>query len=262
MALVLFSKYGFIPQDKIKRVFKRIRIDAGPKGHDPFFGYGVPILPDNCIINMLDNPLWTFRILHQSTNFDWKIGDWITKGEKICRMGNSGTKDFHVHIDAIKGIHPQYSLMMLTKKLLESLKHYLYRFVTWNFFKYEPVITTEYMEEGYPEEQNVKYEHMALDLVLENRKYTNENYDVYYPLEVPGKVLNLGTYLDGTKYIIIGVDENMKFEDVPQDKWYFEEVDFVSDYGLMAGYPDGTFKPDKEVKRAELAQVLYNLEHK
>jgi hypothetical protein len=41
---------------------------------------------------------------------------------------------------------------------------------------------------------------------------------MYYPLEVPGKVLNLGTYLDGTKYIIIGFDENMKFEDVPQDK--------------------------------------------
>jgi hypothetical protein len=57
MALVLFSKYGFITQGKLKRVFKRISIDAGEKGHDPRFGYGVPILPDNCIINMLDNPL-------------------------------------------------------------------------------------------------------------------------------------------------------------------------------------------------------------
>lgn len=49
------------------------------------------------------------------------------------------------------------------------------------------------------------------------------------------------------------------FVDVKSTAWYSKAVNSVVDRGLMGGYPDGTFKPDKPVTRAELAQVLYNL---
>lgn len=41
--------------------------------------------------------------------------------------------------------------------------------------------------------------------------------------------------------------------------WAVKDIDLAIERGLMKGYPDGTFKPDKPVTRAELAVVLNRL---
>lgn len=41
--------------------------------------------------------------------------------------------------------------------------------------------------------------------------------------------------------------------------WAVKDIDWCIERGLMKGYPDGTFKPDKPVTRAELAVVLNRL---
>lgn len=41
--------------------------------------------------------------------------------------------------------------------------------------------------------------------------------------------------------------------------WAVKDIDLAIERGLMQGYPDGTFKPDKPVTRAELAVVLNRL---
>jgi len=46
------------------------------------------------------------------------------------------------------------------------------------------------------------------------------------------------------------------FPDVDANAEYAMAVDYVSDLGLMVGYGDGTFQPDKTVSRAEMATVL------
>jgi len=48
------------------------------------------------------------------------------------------------------------------------------------------------------------------------------------------------------------------FKDVPEDHWAAGAIAAVSapDVGLMQGYEDGTFLPDKPVTRAELAMVI------
>ena len=263
MILVIMSKYGFITQKVIKEALISICIDAGEEGHDPRFGYGVPILPETLKIGALEHiKQWTFRLLHLASYFDLSVGDLVTKGMLIGRMGKSGTNAYHVHADAVEGIHTQYSMMMIENGLLMPLPTYIDRLITWDLFKYAPVISGNYLLENYKETYNVPYEHWGKDLVPENRKITNENFDIYYPLDTPGVVLNVGEYRDGTKYIIIGVDEMANFTDVKPDAWYAEEVDYVTDMGLMSGYPDGTFKPDKGLTRAEMAQILYNMEHK
>lgn len=38
--------------------------------------------------------------------------------------------------------------------------------------------------------------------------------------------------------------------------WAAKDIDLAIERGLMKGYPDGTFKPDKPINRAELAVVL------
>ena len=49
--------------------------------------------------------------------------------------------------------------------------------------------------------------------------------------------------------------DNMKFKDT-NGHWADGAIDFISDKGLLKGYEDGTFKPERAVTRAELATVL------
>lgn len=57
-----------------------------------------------------------------------------------------------------------------------------------------------------------------------------------------------------------GEDEMKKFKDVPENAWYKEAIDYVVEKGYMKGVSEDEFKPDSPLTRAQLAQVLYNLE--
>ena len=46
-----------------------------------------------------------------------------------------------------------------------------------------------------------------------------------------------------------------QFPDVPTNHWAAEQMDILSDKGVIVGYPDGTFKPDENVTRAEFASM-------
>ncbi len=52
------------------------------------------------------------------------------------------------------------------------------------------------------------------------------------------------------------------YTDVASDAWYYASVEYVSSNGIMNGYADGTFGPDRKLSRAHLAQLLYNLENR
>ncbi len=46
--------------------------------------------------------------------------------------------------------------------------------------------------------------------------------------------------------------EKPTFEDIDDTKWYSDWVNIIKDLDLTSGYPDGTFKPDNQLKRIEL----------
>jgi hypothetical protein len=46
------------------------------------------------------------------------------------------------------------------------------------------------------------------------------------------------------------------FEDVEESDWAFEAIARIAAAGLMGGYGDGSFRPDQDVTRAELAVVI------
>ncbi len=46
-----------------------------------------------------------------------------------------------------------------------------------------------------------------------------------------------------------------QFPDVPTNHWAAEQMDILSDKGVIVGYPDGTFRPDENVTRAEFASM-------
>lgn len=46
------------------------------------------------------------------------------------------------------------------------------------------------------------------------------------------------------------------FADVPQNAWYMSRVDSLAATGLISGYPDGSFRPENRISRAEYVTVL------
>lgn len=63
-------------------------------------------------------------------------------------------------------------------------------------------------------------------------------------------------YIDGMS---ISTEDTMTivFSDVNEDAWYYEAVMTLANYGVINGYPNGTFWPDKEITREEIAYILY-----
>ena len=47
------------------------------------------------------------------------------------------------------------------------------------------------------------------------------------------------------------------FQDVPDSAWYAQAVNWAAGEGLVSGYGDGTFGPDDDVTREQLAAILY-----
>ena len=57
--------------------------------------------------------------------------------------------------------------------------------------------------------------------------------------------------------LLLGKDMNVttSFADVPGDAWYARAVNSMAGLGMMGGYPDGTFRPDAPITRAEFITV-------
>lgn len=50
------------------------------------------------------------------------------------------------------------------------------------------------------------------------------------------------------------------FSDVAENAWYYDAVEYVYENGIMSGTGGGNFSPDTELTRAQLCQLLYNME--
>ena len=48
----------------------------------------------------------------------------------------------------------------------------------------------------------------------------------------------------------------ISFSDVKADAWYYDAVMELAEEGILKGYQDGTFRPDRKITRAEFAAVL------
>lgn len=51
----------------------------------------------------------------------------------------------------------------------------------------------------------------------------------------------------------------MPYNDIAGDEWFAKAVEASTALGLVSGYPDGTFQPDKPITRAEFASALVRL---
>ncbi len=55
---------------------------------------------------------------------------------------------------------------------------------------------------------------------------------------------------------LIGV--RAAFVDVPETHEYFDAIEYVQQEGIVSGYSDGTYKPERELSRAEFTKIVMN----
>ncbi len=63
-----------------------------------------------------------------------------------------------------------------------------------------------------------------------------------------------------TVTIKVTVDTGLPFDDVAADDWFFDEVRYAVDHGLMKGMAPAAFEPNTSTSRAMLVTILYRLE--
>jgi hypothetical protein len=62
-------------------------------------------------------------------------------------------------------------------------------------------------------------------------------------------------------YALSGTTE-CKFNDLDKGHWGYPYIALVSSMGIVSGYPDGNFKPDNLITRAEVATLFAKMEHR
>lgn len=98
----------------------------------------------------------------------------------------------------------------------------------------------------------------------EKELYAMDTLDILHPkllwrTKISEKVNDIGVYM-GYIYLLSGnliiTYNSAPFEDVPTDYWAVSAIKYMVSKNIISGYPDGTFKPDKIVTRAEYAKML------
>jgi hypothetical protein len=75
----------------------------------------------------------------------------------------------------------------------------------------------------------------------------------------PNRSLNRAEFLKiiiALRHPVFEPPERPCFPDVPERAWYFDEVCFARSWGIVEGYPDGTFRPEQSINYVEALKML------
>lgn len=111
-----------------------------------------------------------------------------------------------------------------------------------------------------------------------NNPYSDVSDEVWYYEDiefVSENGLMIGTSTDGTKFspeVLVSramlvtvlwrlegcpiVDTPVDFYDVPANKWYSDAVNWASSLGIVNGYGDGTYGPEKDLTHEQIMAIL------
>ena len=64
-----------------------------------------------------------------------------------------------------------------------------------------------------------------------------------------------------TEFVGFNPDEPKYFSDIDSEKYYAEDVNYISSIGIINGYSDGTFKPENSISRSEAAAIMVRAYH-
>jgi hypothetical protein len=259
MIALIMQRYGLMSQLDMYAVLKDISLDVGEEGHDPYFGHGVPILPERISsINLIrtDNIMGVPLIKDPIHNFDNRESYPMTPEYITIHNFSSDdiAEDVTEYVDntsEVKSWHFTVGKDKIYQELPLNLNGW-HSSDGLNGTGNRKSIGIE-IEENYQAMDNAAKLVAYLQLQNDYEIKTHQDWSGKY---CPRWILD-NYSVEYFKNLVEGY--KLKFKDVPEDKWSFEAIDFVTDLGLMKGFPDGTFKPNEPLTREQMAQVLYNL---
>src|SRR5660397_83670 len=71
-------------------------------------------------------------------------------------------------------------------------------------------------------------------------------------------IISLLLILTMTTQVFAASTEKIEFPDI-KGHWAEAYINEFKDHGIIKGYPDGTFRPDINISRAEFASLLFHL---
>ena len=77
--------------------------------------------------------------------------------------------------------------------------------------------------------------------------------------EVAKIISKLGEIYDKSTSELLNKEEIVDFLDVSNKSWAYLYIKELAEKGIIKGYTDGTYKPNKNVTRAEIAEIIYNM---
>jgi len=262
MCALIMGRYGIKNQSEITEIMKSIiPVDYGDDGHDPYFGWGVPILPYQ--IELLNGFLNVDNIdniqLIQDNILNFTNREYYSMIPKYITIHNFGTNDTAENVtryidntDEVKSWHFTVGKGAIYQEM-SIYKNGWHSGDGLNGIGNRQSIGIE-VEENYQSMLN------AIKLCVYLRQLM--------PLEI--KFHNDWSGKNCPRWIIqnIGKEEfikmievmELKFKDVEENRWSYKAIDYVTNLGIMNGFPDGTFQPDVALTREQMAQVLYNLD--
>ncbi|MFA4891346.1 MAG: S-layer homology domain-containing protein [Candidatus Gracilibacteria bacterium] len=89
--------------------------------------------------------------------------------------------------------------------------------------------------------------------------FAGYNDGTFKPYQVINRAEALKTVLVALKFEIMPYNgENLGFSDIGNGSWYMSYIKTGKAYGVISGYADGTFRPGKQIVKAEALVMLLN----
>ena len=188
---------------------------------------------------------FTARLTHLDA-FRVQTGDRPHYKDEIAVYGNTGfSTGPHLHISVVEGHYEDFTMLGIENGHFKSNEQALYRLVSNTLMNGAYRITTRYLEPGYKKRfSGGQYEHWGVDVVslLDTRLLRWSSHS-------QGRVAKRSYNSMAGNYLVI------QYTDDITGHWAEDAMKMMIEQGRMSGYPDGTFKPNGNITRAEYAQA-------
>lgn len=230
-------------------------------------GFGHHIVVQHNNFPTLDDPNAKTKIYSSYSHLGdvlVSVGDVVTKGDQIALSGETGTATTpHLHFQIDNDQAPWHPFWPFTWKEASDAGLNFFSAINEGLGKENALATTfnplKYVQAymGNVSVESTPSSTLAADDTAgpEAVSYTEDELEVVVPVIEPVEEPIVAEELVVVEEPVVE-SSNSLFSDVSDDSEYYDAIKFLVDNGVISGYADGTFRPDKTVNRVEALKFI------